>query len=103
MLWCGLNVARDRPRGLFCASDLIAYGAARCARESGFAVPGDLVVVGFDDNPLNDWVAPWLNSVRVPYERYGDAIVEALQAGWAGSPRAESILAHELIVRPRSA
>lgn len=96
-----LLVGRERPRGLFCASDLIAYGAARRAREAGLAVPDGLVIVGFDDNPLNDWVAPWLTSVRVPYERYGDAIVAALQAAWAEAPRAETILAHELIVRPR--
>lgn len=98
-----LLAGRERPRGLFCASDLIAYGAARRAREAGLAVPEDLTIVGFDDNPLNDWVAPWLSSVRVPYERYGDAIVAALQEGWAGAPRAETILAHELIVRPRMA
>ncbi|MCP4381993.1 MAG: hypothetical protein GY798_11380 [Hyphomicrobiales bacterium] len=28
-------------------------------------------MVRFDDNPLNEWVAPWLTSVRVPYDAYG--------------------------------
>ena len=96
-----LLTAPQKPRGLFCASDLIAYGAARRAREAGIAVPDQLEIVGFDDNPLNDWIAPWLSSVRVPYERYGEAIVAALQSIWAGEPRAETILAHQLIVRPR--
>lgn len=90
---------RRRPRGVFCASDLIAYGAARCARERGLAVPSDVLIVGFDDNPLNDWVAPWLTSVRVPYERYGAAIVEALQSIRAGGPPASIILPHVLVQR----
>jgi LacI family transcriptional regulator len=61
-------------------------------------VPADLLVVGFDDNPLNDWVAPWLSSVRVPYERYGAAIVQALDAP-AGGPPPSIILPHELVIR----
>jgi LacI family transcriptional regulator len=88
-----------RPQGVFCASDLIAYGAARCARERGLAVPRDVLIVGFDDNPLNDWVAPWLTSMRVPYERYGAAIVEALRALDAGGPPASIILPHTLVMR----
>jgi LacI family transcriptional regulator len=86
-----------RPGGLFCTSDLIAYGAAHRARELGLAVPGELLIVGFDDSPLNRWIAPWLSSVRVPYERYGAAIVEALNAMWQeGSPPAIT-LPHELV------
>ena len=86
--------ATRRPRGVFCTSDLIAYGAHRAAREHGLDPQNDLVFVGFDDSPLNPWVAPWLNAVRVPYAAYGDAIVQAL------SGRAEPArLAHELVIR----
>jgi len=41
------------PRAVFCTSDLIAYGAHRCAAESGLQVGRDLVLVGFDDSPIN--------------------------------------------------
>jgi LacI family transcriptional regulator len=88
-----------RPRGVFCTSDLIAYGAARRAREMGIAAPHGLLIVGFDDNPLNDWVAPWLSSVRVPYERYGSAIVSALHSLWDGGAHDATILEHQLVVR----
>ena len=70
--------AGRRPRSLFCASDLIAYGAHACCRERGLQVPESLAIVGFDDNPLNDWLAPWLTSVRVPYERFGECALLAL-------------------------
>ena len=94
-------VAGDRPRrcGLFCSSDLIAYGACRALTEAGLRVPEDVVLVGFDDNPLNDWVAPWLTSVQVPYDRFGDAVVEALRAIWAAIPVAPIELQHRLVVR----
>ena len=41
-------------RGIFCLSDLIAYGAHRRLTEAGLNVPRDVVLVGFDDNPLNN-------------------------------------------------
>jgi LacI family transcriptional regulator len=83
-----------RPRSVFCTSDLIAYGAHRAAREQGLDPQKDIVFVGFDDSPLNPWVAPWLNAVRVPYAAYGDAIVQALTG------RTEPVrLTHELVIR----
>ena len=85
-------------RGIFCLSDLIAYGAHRRLSEAGLGVPGDVVLVGFDDNPLNDWVAPWLSSVRVPYDRFGPAVVAALRA-MADGQRVDTVLAHRLVVR----
>jgi LacI family transcriptional regulator len=61
--------------------------------------PRDLLIVGFDDNPLNDWIAPWLTSVRVPYERYGSAIVSALQNLWDGAADDATILDHQIVAR----
>lgn len=87
-------------RGLYCGSDLIAYGAHRRLREAGYSVPDQICLVGFDDNPLNDWVAPWLTSVRVPYESFGPAVIDALDDIWAGQTSVEDrIFPHELIVR----
>lgn len=83
------------PRAVFCTSDLIAYGAHRRALESGLRVGTDLTLVGFDDSPMNPWVAPWLHAVRVPYADYGAAIVQALAADTSLS----IILPHELVIR----
>jgi LacI family transcriptional regulator len=91
--------AGTHPRGLFCSSDLIAFGAHRRLREAGVAVPGDVAVVGFDDNPLNPWVAPWLSSVKVPYEAFGQAIRATVDALMAGEPPARSILPHRFVDR----
>ena len=89
-------MAQSKPiRVVFCTSDLIAYGAHRCAHEAGFQIGKDLTLIGFDDSPMNTWVAPWLNAVRVPYSAYGDAIVRSL-ADVSNKP---IILEHELVIR----
>lgn len=89
-----LLAARTRPDAVFCTSDLIAYGAQRRAAEAGLVAGRDMAFVGFDDGPLNEWVAPWLNAVRVPYAEYGDAIVQALQAD-----SGDIVLPHRLVLR----
>jgi LacI family transcriptional regulator len=89
--------------GLFCSSDLIAYGAHRAIREAGLRVPQDVALVGFDDNPLNDWVAPWLTSVRVPYDEFGNAVMQGLTALWAGAAAQTVLLNHRLVVREGAA
>jgi LacI family transcriptional regulator len=93
------------PAGLFCLSDLIAYGAHKRLAEAGLAdfAPrrggAAPLIVGFDDNPLNDWLAPWLTSVRVPYDAFGQAIVEGLEGLWSGDSACDIALPHRLVVR----
>jgi LacI family transcriptional regulator len=92
-------LAKGRPPdAVFCSSDLIAFGAHRRAREAGLAERA-IMFIGFDDNPLNDWVAPWLSSVRVPYASVGPAIVSALEELWRGTIPAPHLLGHEMVLR----
>lgn len=89
-----LSTART-PDGMICASDMIAFGAHRRFVEAGLA-PGAMPrILGFDDNPLNPWVAPWLSSVRIPYQAYGEAVVRIMDADAPGS----IVLGHEIIDR----
>ncbi len=59
---------------VFCGNDMIAYGVHRAAVERRMRIPEDLVLFGFDDNRLNEWLAPWLSTVKVPAFDYGPAI-----------------------------
>lgn len=63
---------------IFCGNDMIAYGVHRAAMELGLQVPNDVVLMGFDDNRLNDWLAPWLSTVTVPAFDYGPAIAQLI-------------------------
>ncbi len=98
---CAAALLRGRPDqcGLFCSSDLIAYGAHRALTEAGLRVPGDVLLVGFDDTPLNEWLAPWLSSVWVPYDQFGIEVANALTAIWAGETVGARLLEHRLVER----
>ena len=85
------------PEAVFCTSDLIAYGAYRAATERGALAGRDYALVGFDDSPLNPWIAPWLNAVRVPYDQYGAAIARVLRA--QPGVQHDIVLSHKLIIR----
>jgi LacI family transcriptional regulator len=89
------------PRAVFCGNDSIAYGVYRAAAEAGLDVPRDLAIFGFDDNRLNQWLAPWLSTVHVPVQDFGPAIAEILQErreGAAQSP-ATVLLPYTLVIR----
>ncbi len=69
---------RSRRYSIFCANDMIAYGVYRAAMEKSMRIPDDLIIFGFDDNRVNDWLAPWLTTVKVPAFDFGPAIAELI-------------------------
>lgn len=83
------------PDGALCVSDMIAYGAYRRATETGIAIPERCILVGIDGNALNHWIAPWLTSIRIPYESFGRHIVAQLASAWGGSATADINVTHE--------
>lgn len=90
------------PRAIFCGNDLIAYGAYRRCREVGLRVPADLALFGFDDNPLNEWLAPWLSTAHVPYDLFGPATQRVFERVWAHTPgirQHQELLPYRLVLR----
>ena len=67
-----------RPDAIFAASDTMAIGAIRAAREGGLCVPTDVAIVGFDDLPIASLSEYKLTTVRQPITRFGAQAVEAL-------------------------
>ena len=105
-----LLLGSDRPpTAILCFSDDTAYGVVQAALGMGRAVPDDLSVVGFDDNPLAQRMQPQLTTVRQDVDAKGRAAVTALTAAIerarAGTPgRARHlVLPTELIVRGSTA
>ena len=91
-------LAGERPAALFCGNDPIAYGAYRRCRELGLRVPEDIAIFGFDDNPLNEWLAPWLSTVRVPHLELARRALTLMEQPVALRPT-EAILPYELVFR----
>ncbi|MFH8486095.1 LacI family DNA-binding transcriptional regulator [Streptomyces longisporoflavus] len=88
-----------------CASDMMALGAIRTARERGFEVPDDISVVGFDDSPLIAFTDPPLTTVRKPVPSMGQAAVRTLleEIGGTPAPHSEFVFMPELVVRGSTA
>jgi len=84
---------------VFRGNDQIACGVYRRCRELGLSVPDDIRIYGFDDNPLNEWLAPWLNTVRVPHVAYAEAAVRQMQTLTKGGNAKKTILPYDLVIR----
>lgn len=67
-----LNLAAQKgslPRALFCANDLMAFGAMDTARfDLGLRVPEDVAFIGCDDLPQSGWKNYQLTSVSQPLD-----------------------------------
>jgi LacI family transcriptional regulator len=81
-----LLTAERRPTALFCFNDRMAAGAYRAAAELGLSIPGDLSVIGFDNQELVcETVHPALSTVQLPHYEMGARAVAQLLA-LTGSP-----------------
>lgn len=63
---------------LFCASDLMAFGALRALSEIGMNVPDDVAVIGMDDIELSKVATPTLTSVSLLAAERGRLAAELL-------------------------
>ncbi|MDA3803254.1 LacI family DNA-binding transcriptional regulator [Clavibacter sp. CT19] len=66
------------PRALVCASDQLALALVDLLRAEGVAVPGDVVVTGFDGILAGLLSSPRLTTVRQPMEAMGRAAARIL-------------------------
>lgn len=69
-----------RPDACFAGADKPAFGVLRVAMEAGLSVPGDLAVIGFDDDvpDSKDILFPPLSTMRQPLYEMGQAGVALL-------------------------
>ncbi|MEU6082926.1 LacI family DNA-binding transcriptional regulator [Streptomyces sp. NPDC047108] len=90
---------------IVCASDMMALGAIRAARQHGLEVPDDVSVIGFDDSPLIAFTDPPLTTIRQPVPAMGQAAVRALleEIGGTPAPHSEFVFLPELVVRGSTA
>lgn len=66
---------REVPAGsvtaVFCANDLIAFGAYKAFKEAGLMIPDDISVVGFDNIAFSEYLMPSLTTVAQPIAAIG--------------------------------
>lgn len=59
------------PHALVCANDELAIGLLATLPGLGVAVPGDVAIVGFDDNALASLASPTLTTIHQPIQAIG--------------------------------
>ena len=92
------------PTAVFCDNDEMAYGAIRAAGKLGLSVPGDVSVVGFDDQNLAAFYNPPLTTVNIPRHELGRRAAQELIDQLAGRDVArELVLPTRLVVRESTA
>lgn len=90
------------PDAFVATNDMLALGVIKACQSSGLNVPRDIAVIGFDDVPLAQLVAPALTTLRQPTTDIArdcvNLIVDRIRTKDSGPPR-QLIYEPELIIR----
>lgn len=73
-----LFYAPDHPDGILAFSDQIAVSIMLAAKERGIAIPEDLAVIGFNNEPVGELLEPSLTSIDQPGFRMGEESAQLL-------------------------
>jgi DNA-binding LacI/PurR family transcriptional regulator len=85
---------------VFAGDDDAAIGAMRALKLTGYVVPQDVSVVGFDDVPFARYLSPALTTVRAPIEQIGLEAVRQLTRLINGEQAdALTLMRTELVIR----
>jgi DNA-binding LacI/PurR family transcriptional regulator len=98
----------DPPTALLAMSDVLAIGGLQAAAELKISVPGELSLVGFDDNPAAALTTPPLTTVAQPHEKKGrlatERLLDAIERRIIPGDRpTRDILPTELVIRESTA
>ena len=91
----------EPPTAIFAASDDMALEVMAVVMEKGFKVPGDISVIGFDDNPACLYGPIGLTTIRQPLFQMAEEAVKYLQAIMTGKKKSlvQKVLTPQLVVR----
>jgi LacI family transcriptional regulator len=97
-------LATGRPiDGLLAANDQMAAGAYPAILETGRSIPGDIAVVGYDDDYFGLTATPPLTTVHQPSSGLGERMAQVLVRRIEGKPvERVTLLPTELVVRQSS-
>lgn len=90
-----------KPTAIFASNDEMAIGIIEAADRAGIRIPGDISLVGFDDNAAAKTCRPRLTSVRQPLEEMGEAacgmLIERIRN--PSKPNAHAQVPYEIMER----
>lgn len=100
-----LRTLDTMPTAIVCPNDWRASQCIIALRESGYRVPEDVSVIGFDNIPLCEMTTPRLTTISVPKQRMGTLAVSRLAEMISSNPeeRVKIEVLTRLIVRDSTA
>lgn len=88
-----------RPTALFALNNQIALGAMKALNEVGLAIPEDVSLLAFDEQPYFELLSPPLTAIKQPMKEIGRVAVEALLQFMEGKVVQSQLLPPLLIER----
>jgi LacI family transcriptional regulator len=73
-----LLTGKRPPTGVFVSNINQSVGALAAARDASFPVPERLSVIGYDDDPLGEFLDPPLTAIAMPLRELGGTAVDVL-------------------------
>lgn len=77
----------SRPTAIFCENDRMAIGCYEALKELGLSIPGDVSVVGYDDDETARHLSPPLTTMNLADRAMGRWVIEQLFHGAGGNER----------------
>lgn len=96
---------KQMPDGIFASNDISAVACIRELKKAGKNVPGDIAVVGFNDDPIAIVVEPNLTTIHYHGEEMGEVAASTLinkLMNLSSGNLNTVVLRHELIIRQSS-
>lgn len=84
---------------IFCSNDEMAFGARLALFRKNINVPEDVSIVGFDDQPMSEFMTPPLTTVKQPAYEMGVVAAEAMEKLLEGETYVAPKLKTELVIR----
>lgn len=73
-----LLALKERPTAIFCQNDRTAIGCYEALKEAGLSIPGNISVVGYDDEEISRHLHPQLTTSILPHRAMGQWCIEQL-------------------------
>ncbi|MCJ8165319.1 LacI family transcriptional regulator [Pontibacter sp. E15-1] len=67
-----------RPDGVFVSNDFCAANCMNALKQAGLSIPGDIAIVGFNNEPITRVVEPALTTIDYPGYEMGEVAVRSL-------------------------
>lgn len=66
------------PDGIFVSNDTCAVGCIKALKKAGIKIPGDMAIVGFNNDPISTVIEPNLSTIDYPGFEMGEVAVRNL-------------------------